>query len=47
MMKFVESEGLIHKMGARSRELAVEKYDVVDVNTALLSLMGLSHETVA
>lgn len=44
MLKFVESEGLICEMGACSRELAVQKYDIVKVNAVLLSVMGLSHE---
>ena len=47
MLKFIESKALIPQMGARSRELAVQKYDVDKVNAVLLSGMGLSHEALA
>ncbi len=46
MLKFIESKALIPQMGARSRELAVQKYDVDKVNAVLLSVMGLLHEAV-
>lgn len=41
MRKFVESPGLIETMGKRSRRIAEEKYDVVDVVGAMMRAMNL------
>ena len=41
MEKFIEEPGLIASMGIRSRQLAVEKYDVRKVNAVILETMGL------
>lgn len=42
MAKFLEEPALVAKMGARARELAVEKYDVNAVNATMLTAMGLA-----
>jgi glycosyltransferase involved in cell wall biosynthesis len=39
--RFILSPGLIQEMGRASRRMAVEKYDVHNVNTVMLSEMGL------
>ena len=41
MEKFIIEPALITKMGARSREIAEEKYDVRKVNQSMLQAMGL------
>ncbi len=41
MQRFVEEPVLATRMGARSRQLAEEKYDVQQVNARLLKAMGL------
>lgn len=41
MVKFIDSPDLVATMGARSREIAEEKYDVHMVNTVMLREMGL------
>lgn len=41
MQRFIEDPLLIPAMGNRSREIAVEKYDVHKVNAAMLEAMGL------
>lgn len=41
MGKFIDSPNLVAAMGARSREIAEEKYDVHMVNTVMLREMGL------
>ena len=45
MEKFILRPGLTVSMGKRSRELAVEKYDVHKVNNVFLKAMGLCSET--
>lgn len=42
MLRFVEDPGLVEEMGSRSREMAVEKYDVHKVNALMLREMGIS-----
>jgi glycosyltransferase involved in cell wall biosynthesis len=42
MLRFVENEGLVLRMGQRSREIAEEKYDVHKVNQVMLNEMGIS-----
>ena len=42
MIRFIEEPGLIAKMGARSREIAEDKYDVHKVNEVMLREMGLT-----
>lgn len=41
MLKFIEQPMLISRMGERSREIAVEKYDVNKVNEHMLIEMGV------
>ncbi len=41
MARFVEEPELAARMGARSREIAVEKYDVNKVNAVMLREMGI------
>jgi glycosyltransferase involved in cell wall biosynthesis len=41
MEKFIHQPELIAIMGKRSREIAVEKYDVHNVNRAIMTTMGL------
>jgi len=41
MQRFIEEPDLIVSMGQRSREIAVEKYDVHKVNALMLKEMGL------
>jgi glycosyltransferase involved in cell wall biosynthesis len=41
MSKFIRDPSLSLKMGARSRTIAEQKYDVRKVNTAMLEAMGL------
>ncbi len=43
MEKFIINPGLIAQMGQRSRELAVAKYDVNQVNKVILNAMGHSY----
>lgn len=42
MKRFVENPELVITMGQRSREIAVEKYDVHKVNRAIMKEMGFS-----
>ncbi len=42
MQKFIENPDLIPIMGARSRQIAEEKYDVHKVNAVMLEAMGLT-----
>ncbi|WP_431777431.1 glycosyltransferase [Ottowia caeni] len=42
MSRFVEDPGLAARMGARSRQLAEDKYDVHKVNSVMLREMGIS-----
>ena len=42
MIRFIEEPGLFAKMGARSREIAEDKYDVHKVNKVMLREMGLT-----
>lgn len=44
MEKFVRNPDLIEQMGAKSRKIAEEKYDVHKVNRVILSAMGLGEE---
>ncbi|MEX1198152.1 MAG: hypothetical protein WEB57_09855 [Pseudohongiellaceae bacterium] len=39
--KFIEQPELIERMGKRSREIAVAKYDVHEVNRVMLHGMGI------
>jgi glycosyltransferase involved in cell wall biosynthesis len=41
MRKFIDDPGLIARMGARSRQIAEEKYDVHKVNAVMLKAMGI------
>lgn len=41
MLRFVEQPELVTQMGARSRQMAEEKYDVHKVNEVMLKAMGL------
>ena len=41
MEKFIENPGLLKKMGAASRRIAEEKYDVHQVNREIIEAMGL------
>ena len=41
MLRFVHSPDLIAKMGSRSRQIAVDKYDVNKVNAIMLREMGI------
>ena len=41
MRKFIEDPSLIEKMGARSREIAEDRYDVHKVNDAMLHEMDI------
>jgi glycosyltransferase involved in cell wall biosynthesis len=41
MKKFIDDPGLIARMGARSRLIAEEKYDVHKVNEVMLKAMGI------
>jgi len=41
MERFIVEPDLIPKMGQRSREIAVEKFDVRKVNAVILKTMGL------
>ena len=41
MMKFIEDDTLAFRMGKRSREIAVDKYDVHKVNEVMLREMGI------
>ncbi|MGA9697398.1 MAG: glycosyltransferase, partial [Acinetobacter sp.] len=41
MRKFIHQPELIEKMGNRSREIALHKYDVQQVNTHKMQEMGL------
>lgn len=41
MQRFIDTPRLAHDMGARSRAIAVDKYDVRKVNATLLLQMGL------
>jgi glycosyltransferase involved in cell wall biosynthesis len=41
MRKFIETPDLISQMGAQSRKIAEEKYDVGKVNAQMMKAMGL------
>ena len=41
MQRFIDDPSLIPKMGAESRRIAEEKYDVHKVNQVMLDAMGL------
>ncbi|HHT46784.1 MAG TPA: glycosyltransferase family 4 protein, partial [Firmicutes bacterium] len=41
MEKFIQNPELIGQMGAQSRKIAEDKYDVHKVNKVILSAMGL------
>ncbi len=41
MTRFIEDPELAARMGKRSREIAVEKYDVHKVNAVMLKEMGI------
>lgn len=41
MLKFIDSPALIEKMGAKSRQIAEEKYNVHQINSVILSAMEL------
>ena len=41
MLRFVENDELVLRMGQRSREIAEEKYDVHKVNQVMLNEMGI------
>jgi hypothetical protein len=41
MERFIVAPELIPKMGRRSREIAVEKFDVRAVNAVILKTLGL------
>ncbi|MNJ79908.1 hypothetical protein D3C77_780960 [compost metagenome] len=41
MLRFIEEPELAARMGARSRQIAEEKYDVHRVNAVMLQEMGL------
>ncbi|MDH5394512.1 MAG: glycosyltransferase, partial [Gammaproteobacteria bacterium] len=41
MKKFIDDESLVAKMGAVSRQIAVDKYDVHKVNAAILKEMNI------
>ncbi|WP_295628974.1 glycosyltransferase family 4 protein [uncultured Nitrosomonas sp.] len=41
MLRFMENEELVLRMGQRSREIAEEKYDVHKVNQVMLNEMGI------
>ena len=41
MKRFIEDPELATRMGKRSREIAVEKYDVHKVNAVMLKEMGI------
>ena len=43
MERFINNPGLIAKMGQRSREIALEKYDVNKVNKVILDVIGQNH----
>lgn len=45
MEKFILQPELIGTMGKRSRDIAVDKYDVRKVNAAIMRQMGLQNET--
>jgi len=45
MEKFLRDPGLVASMGARSRGIAEEKYDVHDVNRVMMRAMGLSSDS--
>jgi len=42
MIRFIEEPQLAARMGARSRELAVAKFDVNQVNAVMLREMGIA-----
>lgn len=42
MMAFIQQPELISEMGAKSRQFAQNKYDVIKINTQILSDLGLS-----
>ncbi len=42
MMRFIDAPELAARMGARSRQFAVEKYDVHKVNAVMLQEMGIT-----
>lgn len=44
MIKFVKNPNTVQQMGAESRKIALEKYDVRKVNNILFETMGIEHE---
>nr|WP_298248835.1 glycosyltransferase family 4 protein [uncultured Halomonas sp.] len=42
MIQFIEAPELVARMGARSRDIAVDKYDVHKVNAVMLESMGIA-----
>ena len=42
MLRFVEDPALAPRMGARSRAMAEDRYDVHKVNAVMLRAMGLA-----
>lgn len=44
MQNFIDNPSLIKKMGQRSREIALEKYDVHKVNAYMLKEMGITND---
>lgn len=46
MERFILQPELIEKMGRRSREIAIEKYDVHKVNAVIMKTMGLHSEKI-
>jgi len=41
MLQLIERPELVRKMGARSRQIAEQKYDVHKVNVHMLTEMGI------
>jgi glycosyltransferase involved in cell wall biosynthesis len=44
MLKFVQNPSLVAIMGAKSRRLAEERFDVDKINRKLIDVLGVSHE---
>lgn len=43
MVEFIRKPYMVHSMGASSRNIAEEKYDVQKINRVMLETMGLNH----
>lgn len=41
MLQFIENPALVHQMGLRSRQIALEKYDVHQINHHMIKEMGI------